>query len=52
MQMTKVLSGLIAILGIGFVALPTGIISSGFISEMSQRRAGNKKLCPHCGKEI
>jgi voltage-gated potassium channel len=43
----KVLGGMIAILGIGLVALPTGIISSGFIGEI-----GRKKICPHCGKEI
>jgi voltage-gated potassium channel len=53
----KVLSGLIAVLGIGLVALPTGIISSGFVVEMSnQKQADDKKadekkhVCPHCGK--
>lgn len=45
----KLLSGIIAILGIGLVALPTGIISSGFINEVT---TNNKKFCPHCGKEI
>jgi len=35
----KVLSGLISILGIGLVALPTGIISSGFIGELNKKRA-------------
>jgi voltage-gated potassium channel len=54
----KVLSGLIAVLGIGLVALPTGIISSGFVVEMSnQKQADDKKaekkhVCPHCGKVI
>lgn len=46
----KFLSGVIAILGIGIVALPTGIISSGFMSEMNSKR--KTKICPHCGKEI
>jgi len=46
----KFLSAIIAILGIGLVALPTGIISSGFIETIKE----NKKphICPHCGKEI
>jgi voltage-gated potassium channel len=35
----KVLSGTISILGIGLVALPTGIISSGFIGEFNRRKA-------------
>lgn len=34
----KVLSGVISILGIGLVALPTGIISSGFIGELNKKR--------------
>jgi voltage-gated potassium channel len=45
----KLLAGVIAVLGIGLVALPTGIISSGFVSELG---AGKKRVCPHCGKEI
>jgi voltage-gated potassium channel len=45
----KLLSGVIAVLGIGLVALPSGIISSGLINEVSGRQ---KKICPHCGKEI
>ncbi|MGY6648197.1 ion transporter [Wenyingzhuangia sp. IMCC45574] len=50
----KLLSGIIALIGIGFVALPTGIISSAFIDKIQE----DKKLkintcnCPHCGKEI
>jgi voltage-gated potassium channel len=44
----KLLAGIIAILGIGLVALPTGIISSGFINELNHK----KQICPHCGKEI
>ena len=48
----KLLSGVIAILGIGLVALPTGIISSGFISEINMATKKKKTICPHCGKEI
>ena len=35
----KILSGIIALLGIGIVALPTGIISSGFIEEISRTKS-------------
>lgn len=44
----RFISGLIALLGIGLVALPTGIISAAFIEKINSK---NKK-CPHCGKEI
>jgi voltage-gated potassium channel len=47
----KLLSGIIAVLGIGLVALPSGIISSGLINEVS-RKDKEKIICPHCGKEI
>lgn len=39
----KLLSGVIALLGIGFVALPTGIISSGFMEELSKEGDVNHK---------
>lgn len=53
----KLLSGAIAILGIGLVALPTGIVSSAFIEKMQEMKAERKarkaaRACPHCGKEI
>lgn len=34
----KVLSALVSVLGIGFVAIPTGIISSGFVENIDRRR--------------
>jgi voltage-gated potassium channel len=55
--MGKLLSGFIALLGIGIVALPTGIISSAFVEKMKARPPKKKDnhencTCPHCGKEI
>jgi voltage-gated potassium channel len=47
----KFISGLIAILGIGLVALPTGILSSGFIEKIGNKKNEVKK-CPHCGEII
>lgn len=49
----KLLSGFIALLGIGLVALPTGIISSGFIEELGNNKKKDKNIiCPHCGRKI
>lgn len=46
----KFIGSFIAILGIGMVALPTGIIGSGFLEEMSCKPEDSR--CPHCGKSI
>ncbi|MEL7219914.1 MAG: ion transporter [Bacteroidota bacterium] len=59
----KLVSGIIAILGIGLVALPTGILSAGFIEkleedqkkkEQKQRKDEKYKYnyCPHCGEPL
>jgi voltage-gated potassium channel len=53
--MGKLLSGIIALIGIGFVALPTGIISSAFISKMQKKALNIKEQnckCPNCGTII
>lgn len=47
----KILGAIISILGIGMVALPTGIIGSGFMEEL-QRNKIQKITCPHCGKDF
>jgi len=49
-NMGKVLAAIISLAGIGIVALPTGIISSGFIEEVNNKK--EKKCCPHCGKPL
>jgi len=49
----KIISGFIAILGIGIIALPTGIISAGFISKIDKKNTVvESKKCPHCGGNI
>ncbi len=54
----KLLAAVIAILGVGIVALPAGIIASGFIREdMAEGKETNElkaepQRCPHCGKDI
>lgn len=48
----KILSAIIAILGIGLVAVPTGIISAGFMEQMEAEKTDKKHYCPFCGKKI
>jgi len=58
-MMGKILSACIALLGIGLVAVPTGIISAGFMETMDKSKDCDKEsnedsghYCPHCGKKI
>jgi len=51
----KLLSAFIALIGIGFVALPTGIISSAFIEKIQKEKGKKIKAnckCPNCGEKI
>lgn len=53
----KILSAIIAFLGIGLVAVPTGIISAGFMeqigkSENESEHDDKKHYCPYCGKRL
>lgn len=57
----RIFGAVIALLGIGMVAIPTSILSSGFLEYMSKKReVGTRyataseypKFCPHCGKPI
>lgn len=56
----KVISAVVAIIGIGLIALPTGIISAGFIEKISKDKPANGEdkpqekniVCPHCGRLI
>ena len=48
----KLLGAVIAILGVGLFALPTGILASGFTEEMRKNRKREVVVCPHCGLEI
>lgn len=53
----KILSAIIALLGIALVAVPTGIITAGFMEQIDDKNDNEKevedfKYCPHCGKRI
>ena len=47
----KILSGIIALLGIGIVALPTGIISSAYIEEVQKNKVHICSKCNNIYKE-
>jgi voltage-gated potassium channel len=49
--MGKLLGGVFAIAGIGLLALPAGILSSGFF-ELLHTDHKQARKCPHCGKEF
>jgi voltage-gated potassium channel len=46
----KLMASVIAVLGVGMFALPTGILGSGFMEELDQHK--KKRQCPHCGKDL
>jgi len=63
----RLVSGVIAVLGIGLVALPTGIISSAFIEQFSEKNSKKTSqshsdchvlfgqaysFCPYCGEKL
>lgn len=50
----KLLSAVIALLGIGLVAVPSGIISAGFIEivEKNDEPDDKKQYCPYCGHKL
>ncbi|MGB0589324.1 MAG: ion transporter [Myxococcota bacterium] len=54
--MGKVLGAGICMIGVVIVALPTGILASGFLEEMREQRRGKDTdvfgFCPHCGEQL
>jgi voltage-gated potassium channel len=48
----KIFASVVAILGIGLFALPSGILGAGFIEEIEKSKSSTNLKCPHCGKEI
>ena len=54
----KLLSIVIAILGIGLIAVPTGIVTSGFIEVLDEEKrqiadvVDEKCYCPYCGHRL
>ena len=47
----RLFASVIAVLGIGMFALPTGILGAAFVEEI-ERSKNEARVCPHCGKPI
>lgn len=45
----KIFSVLIMLAGVGLLALPAGIITSGFLDELKTIKKPKTHVCPHCG---
>ncbi|MDX1478682.1 MAG: ion transporter [Saprospiraceae bacterium] len=52
----RILAGVIALLGIGLVALPAGILSGAFMAKLGSTQdepsAKSYNYCPHCGEKL
>lgn len=48
----KFFAAIIAVLGVGMFALPTGILGASFVEEIEKGKKKESKVCPHCGKEL
>ena len=53
----KVLSAVFSLFNIGLIAVPTGIISAGFIEDIHEKNTETqnrkkKRFCPYCGEQI
>ena len=48
----KILSGMISFSGLAIFALPAGIITAGFLEEISKTKKKKHFNCPHCGLPI
>ena len=53
----RILSGIIALLGVALVAVPTGIIASGFTNQLNKDKEKDENsdeisYCPYCGRKI
>lgn len=47
-------AGIISVVGIGIIAIPTGIIAAGFTSAINRQdqTEDQKKYCPYCGHKL
>lgn len=45
----QLIGGVVAFVGICAIALPVGILSSGYVEEVNRARTAESHRCPHCG---
>lgn len=46
----KIFTSIVLLAGVALLALPAGIITSGFLDEMRKLRKAERIKCPHCGQ--
>lgn len=56
-ELGRVIGSIICVIGVMMVAIPTGILASGFADEIRAQRLGKERasrfhFCPHCGKHL
>ncbi len=54
--MGRLVGGMVSMVGVLFIALPTGILAAGFNEEMREQKRGKDietfGFCPHCGEQL
>jgi voltage-gated potassium channel len=48
----KIFAAVTMLMGIGLIALPTGILGATLTEELLHARARKQHVCPHCGKPV
>lgn len=48
----KVFASVVLMAGVGLLALPAGIITSGFLEESRKLKKHEIPVCPHCGRPV
>lgn len=53
----RLIGAAIAVIGVGFIALPAGLLASGFVEELTEEQRAEEQAghelparCPHCGE--
>ena len=48
----KIFASIVLLAGISLLALPAGIITTGFLEEASDKKKHKNQICPHCGLPV
>jgi voltage-gated potassium channel len=48
----RLFGGLVTVVGIAMLAIPTGILGAAFVEETQNRESNPTLVCPHCGEPI
>jgi voltage-gated potassium channel len=48
----RLFGGMVTVVGIAMLAIPTGILGAAFVEETQTRASSPTLVCPHCGESI